>query len=104
MDMMKMMKQAASLQKEMKKKQKELSRMKMTHEEGGVRIEISGELKVLQVSIDPSLIQSGDLKRIEKTIETALQGAVDMAQKKVGEQMSSLTAGMGLPGNMKLPF
>ena len=30
MDMMKMMKQAASLQKEMKKKQKELSRMKMT--------------------------------------------------------------------------
>lgn len=104
MDMMKMMKQAASLQKEMKKKQKELSRMKMTHEEGGVRIDISGELKVLQVSIDPSLIQSGDVKRIEKTIETALQGAVDMAQTKVGEQMSSLTAGMGLPGNMKLPF
>ena len=103
MDMMKMMKQAASLQKEMKKKQKELSRMKMTHEEGGVRIDISGELKVLQVSIDPSLIQSGDVKRIEKTIEAALQGAVDMAQK-VGEQMSSLTAGMGLPGNMKLPF
>ena len=104
MDMMKMMKQAASLQKEMKKKQKELSRMKMTHEEGGVRIDIRGELKVLQVSIDPSLIQSGDVKRIEKTIETALQGAVGMAQAKVGEQMSSLTAGMGLPGNMKLPF
>jgi DNA-binding YbaB/EbfC family protein len=104
MDMMKMMKQAASLQKEMKKKQKELSRMKMTHEEAGVRIDISGELKILQVSMDPDLIQSGDVKRIEKTVEVALQGAVDLAQKKVSEQMSSLTAGMGLPGNMKLPF
>ena len=84
MDMVKMMKQAASLQKEMKKQK--LSRMKMTHEGGSVRIDISGE-PVLQVSIDPSLIQSGDVKRIEKTIETALQGAVGMAQAKVGEQI-----------------
>ena len=104
MDMMKMMKQAASLQKEMKKKQKELSRLKIRHEESGVIVEISGELKVLGVTIDPALIQSGDVKQIEKTIEGALQGAVDSAQKKVSEQMSSLTAGMGLPGNMKLPF
>ena len=40
MDMMKMMKQAADLQKNMKKKQKALAKTKVSFEHGGVRVKL----------------------------------------------------------------
>jgi DNA-binding protein YbaB len=104
MDMMKMMKQAADLQKNMKKKQKALAKTKVQHEQDGVTVEISCDMKLQSVQLDEALVAAANGKKLEQAVEKAVQGALDKAQDVMNKEMGSLTQGMGLPGNMKLPF
>ena len=50
MDMMKMMKKAADLQKNMKKKQKELSKKTVEFSENGVFVKCSCDLKIISIN------------------------------------------------------
>lgn len=97
MDMLKMMKQAASLQKDMKKKQKELANKKVEFTYKGILASVSCDMKISSIKIDHELIDSKDYDKIEINIERAVQGALDLAQKKIGKEMGSLTSGMNLP-------
>ena len=104
MDMMKMMKQAADLQKNMKKKQKELSKKNVEYSYNGVTVVANCSLKILSVEIQPEFIKNNELKIIEDTIKVTTQKVIDLAQESMSKEMGSLTSGMSLPGNMKLPF
>ena len=104
MDMMKMMKQAADLQKNLKKKQKDLAKTNIQYELNGVKIEMSCEMKIKSIEISDELLGSNDRVKIETTVSRAFQGAIDEAQEMMKKEMGSLTKGMNLPGNMKLPF
>ena len=104
MDMMKMMKQAADLQKNMKKKQKDIARTIIQHELNGVKIKISGDMKIKSFEISDELFRSNNRVKIETAVSQAFQGAIDEAQEIMKKEMGSLTKGMSLPGNMKLPF
>lgn len=104
MDMMKMMKQAADLQKNMKKKQKALAKTKVSYEYGGVRVEVSCDMKIQSIQLDEAQVVEGNTKSLEQAVEKAVQGALDQAQDAMNKEMGSLTQGMNLPGNMKLPF
>ena len=104
MDMMKMMKQAADLQKNLKKKQKDLAKTNIQYELNGVKIEMSCEMKIKSIEISDELLGSNDRVKIETTVSRAFQGAIDEAQEVMKKEMGSLTKGMNLPSNMKLPF
>ena len=104
MDMMKMMKQAADLQKNMKKKQKALAKTKVSYEYGGVRVEVSCDMKIQSIQLDETQVVEGNAKSLEQAEEKAVKGALDQAQDAMNKEMGSLTQGMNLPGNMKLPF
>lgn len=99
MDMMKMMKQAASLQKDMKKKQKQLAGQTVEFSSAGgkVTLSVSCDMKPKSITIDPKLIEGGNVRQIETAVLDAVKGAISLAQSQAEKEMKSLTAGMDLP-------
>jgi len=99
MDMMKMMKKANRLQKEMKKKKKTLAdqEVEFSSKCGRVTLTATCDLKMKSISISPQLVNPEDIKPLEKTVLDAMRGVLDLAQKQAAQEMKSLTAGMDLP-------
>ena len=106
MNMMKMMKQAADLQKNMKKKQKELGRMEVQFSAGGgmVTAVATCDMKIKSIKINPDAVDPNDVDMLEDLVLAAVDGVLSSAQETMGREMSKLTGGMGLPAGMDLPF
>ena len=100
-----LMKQAQLLQVNMQKAQEQLARMEVTGQSGGgmVSVVMSGRHEVRRVIIDPKLL-SDDREMLEDLIAAAVNDAVNKIETVTREHFSGLTAGMPLPGGMKLPF
>jgi DNA-binding YbaB/EbfC family protein len=58
---------------------------------------------VKRISIDPSLL-ADDKDMLEDLVAAAVNDAVRKVETTTQEKMSGLTAGLGLPPGMKLPF
>jgi len=99
MDMMKMMKQAASMQKDMKKKQKTLSKqtVEFSSAAGAVTVKMTCDMKPQSVEIQPELANPAEIKKLEVAVLDAMKGAINLAQSEAAKEMKSLTAGMDLP-------
>jgi len=99
MNMVKMMKQAAGLQKDMKKKQKQLAKqtVEFSSADNAVTLTMSCDIKPKSIVISPELIQTGNVKKIEIAVLDAIKGALNQAQDAAAKEMKSLTAGMDLP-------
>ncbi|MBD3620026.1 MAG: YbaB/EbfC family nucleoid-associated protein [Gammaproteobacteria bacterium] len=100
-----LMKQAQKMQADMQKAQEEIARMEITGESGGgmVKVTMTGKHEVRRVAIDDSLM-GDDREMLEDLIAAAINDAVHKVDRETSERMSGITAGMNLPGGMKLPF
>ncbi len=100
-----LMKQAQQLQANMQKAQEELARMEVTGQAGGgmVSVVMSGRHEVRRVTLDPKLM-GDDREMLEDLLAAAVNDAVNKIEALMRERFSGLTAGMTLPGDMKLPF
>ncbi|MFT4675541.1 MAG: DNA-binding YbaB/EbfC family protein [Reinekea sp.] len=100
-----MMKQAQQMQEKMQQIQAEVDRMEVTGEAGAglVRLVMTGRHDVKSVNLDDSLMQE-DKELLEDLLAAAVNDAVRKVDSASKERMSSVTAGMGLPPGMKLPF
>lgn len=100
-----LMKQAQKLQADMAKAQEEVANLEVAGESGGglVSVVMTGRHEVRRVSIDESLL-GDDKDMLEDLVAAAVNDAVRKVDETVKEKMSGLTAGMGLPGGLKLPF
>lgn len=100
-----LMKQAQRMQETMQKAQAELATMEVTGQAGGglVSVVMTGRHDLKRVSIDDSLFKE-DKEMLEDLLAAAVNDAVRQVEVTTKEKMSGLTAGMGLPGGMKLPF
>lgn len=100
-----LMKQAQKMQENMQKAQEEIANMEVTGQAGGgmVSVVMTGRHDVRRVSIDPSLMQE-DKEMLEDLMAAAVNDAVRQIERQTQEKMSTMTAGMGLPPGMKLPF
>ncbi|MDO7674027.1 MAG: YbaB/EbfC family nucleoid-associated protein [Reinekea forsetii] len=100
-----MMKQAQQMQEKMQQIQAEVDRMEVTGEAGAglVRLVMTGRHDVKSVHLDDSLMQE-DKELLEDLLAAAVNDAVRKVDSASKERMSSVTAGMGLPPGMKLPF
>ena len=96
---MKMMKQAADMQKNMAKAQESLAALQLEHTSGGgaVTIKIAGDGNISAIRIDPKVIQPGDADMLEDLILTAVRGAQELARETAAKEMQKLTAGLNLP-------
>ncbi len=98
-NIMKLMKQAADMQKNMSKAQESLALIELEHSSGGgvVTVKISGDGNISSIRIDPKVVQSGDAEMLEDLLLTAVQGAQELAKGTAASEMKKLTAGMDLP-------
>ena len=98
-NIMKMMKQAADMQKNMAKAQESLAAIELEHSSGGgaVTVKISGDGSVTALRIDPKVVQTGDAEMLEDLVLTAVRGAQELAKETAANEMKKLTAGMNLP-------
>ena len=98
-NIMKLMKQAADMQKNMSKAQESLAAIELEHSSGGgaVRVKINGDGNITALRIDPKVVQSGDAEMLEDLVLTAVRGAQELAKETAAGEMKKLTAGMNLP-------
>ncbi|MDD4872708.1 MAG: YbaB/EbfC family nucleoid-associated protein [Kiritimatiellae bacterium] len=98
-NMFEMMKQAMSMQKDLKNVQKQLAKQTIEYagKSGLVKVVSRGDMTIESMKIDPQLINAADTGRLEQEVVSAVNGALLCAKEKAGKEMSKLTAGMGLP-------
>ena len=100
-----LMKQAQQMQADMQKAQEEMARLTVTGESGAgmVRITMTCKHELKSLDIDDSLV-GDDKEMLEDLIIAAFNDAVRKVEKMTQEKFSGMTAGLGLPPGMKLPF
>ena len=90
MDQMKTLKQLRKAQNDLKKEIIEVSAG-----DGAVVIQITGEMKIKDVSLDPELIDFDDIEELENWIKIAVRDGLTKAQEVAAEKMKPLMGGLG---------
>lgn len=94
-DQMEMLKKMRQAQKELKKEIVEVEAG-----DGAITIQFNGELKVVDVKVNPGLIdlnKKGELEAwIKAAIQDGLKAAQDVAAEKVKPLMGGMMGGLGL--------
>ena len=100
-----MMKQAQMMQENMRRMQEQLGTVEVEGQSGSgmVKIVMTCKHEVRRVSIDPSLA-GDDREMLEDLLVAAINDAARKVDATVSEKMGALSAGMGLPAGLKLPF
>jgi len=100
-----LMKQAQKMQEDMQKAQEEVANLEVEGQAGGgmVKVVMNGRHELRKVTLDDSLMQD-DKEMIEDLLAAAVNDAVRRVEQQTQEKMAGVTAGLNLPGGMKLPF
>ena len=100
-----LMKQAQAVQENMKRAQEAIAAMEIEGQAGAglVKVLMTGRHDAKRVTIDPSLL-SEDKDMLEDMVAAAINDAVRKIDAASQEKMAGLSAGLGLPPGMKLPF
>ena len=100
-----LMKQAQMMQENMRRMQEQLAAVEVEGQAGGgtAKVVMTCKHEVRRVSIDPSL-GGDDREMLEDLLTAAFNDAARRVDATVAEKMGGVTAGLGLPPGMKLPF
>ena len=98
--MAQLMKQANQMQMKMKKVQEEIAKMQFDGTAGGgaVKVKVSGEMRLLSLTIDPEVMKSGDVEMLQDMLLAASNEALKTAKETSQKEMEKVTGGVGLPG------
>ena len=91
------MKQAQKLQKQMLEIQKEIGEKTVEGSSGGgmVKVTANGRQEILEVKIDPEVVDPEDIELLEDLVLAAVNNAMEKAKDVMEEEMDKL-----LPGNL----
>lgn len=67
---------------------------------GAVKVTISGQQKILSLSISPKVIDPDKAEHLEELVLKAVTEAINKSQKLAANQMGGLTGGLKIPGLM----
>jgi hypothetical protein len=100
-----LMKQAQMMQENVRRMQEQLASMEVEGQSGSGKVKVLMTCKheVRRVTIDPSLA-ADEREMLEDLVTAAFNDAARRVDAMVAEKMSGVTAGMGLPPGLKLPF
>lgn len=104
MNIQDLMKQAQQMQEKMQEAQSELANAEVEGDAGAgmVKVVMTGQHDVKRVTIDPDLLNE-EKEMLEDLLAAAVNDAVRKVEANNREAMSSMTAGMNIPG-FKMPF
>lgn len=99
-NIMKMMKQAQAMQKNMEKMQADLAEQTVEFSAGGgmVTVVARGDISVQSIKIDPKAVDPEDVEMLEDLVLAGVDGALKKAQEMVSTEMGKITQGMNIPG------
>lgn len=63
--------------------------------EGAVVVQVTGELKVKKINIDPERVDIEDIAELEHWLEIAIRDGLAKAQEVAAEKMKPLMGGLG---------
>ena len=92
--------QAQKIQGHVKQMQLQLENKRFEATSGGgmVRVVVNGKQEVLEIKIDPEVVDPKDTEMLEELIAVAVNRALEKTREMLGEEMSKITGGIGLPG------
>lgn len=99
-DLSQLLAKAQQIQSKMGQLQRELATRRFEGSAGGgmVTAVVSGELRVLEIRIEPAMIEGGDREMVQDLAAAAVNVALGKAQRGVQEEMQRLTGALGVPG------
>lgn len=82
---------------QLRKAQKDLAKeiIEVEAGDGAVVVQISGELKVKNIKIDPAQVDLDDISELEHWLEIAIRDGLAKAQEVASEKMKPLMGGLG---------
>ena len=89
-DQMKMLNKLRKAQSDLKKEIIEVEAG-----DGAVVVQITGELKIKKVTIDPERVDVSDISELEHWVEIAVRDGLAKAQEVAAEKMKPLMGGLG---------
>jgi hypothetical protein len=94
----KMMKEAQKLEKRVAEVRESLAEMTVEGSAGGeaVKVTMNGQRDVLAVTVDPDVLEDGDVAMLEDLLLSALRDAKERSDRMAAEEMSKVT-GMAIP-------
>jgi nucleoid-associated protein EbfC len=103
LDLNAMMKQVQQMQAEMTEAQEKLKNEVVEASAGGgmVKAKMSGDLRLLELAIDPEAIDPSDPDLLQDMVLAAVNEAIRSAQELAASKMGGVTGGLGglgLPG------
>ncbi len=95
-----MMKQMQKMQKQMAEAQEELGEKRLEGAAGGgmVKVIVSGDKQVVDVIIDPSVVDPEDVEMLQDLVVIATNEAMAKAEELTNSTMGQFTKGLNLPG------
>jgi nucleoid-associated protein EbfC len=96
-DMNALLKQAQEMQADMVKAQEALADETVEASAGGgmVKVTMSGDLQLKQISIDPEAIDPEDAEMLSDMVQAAVNEGIRAAQELAASKMSGITGGAG---------
>jgi nucleoid-associated protein EbfC len=97
LDLNAMMKQVQQMQGEMVQAQEKLKDEVVEASAGGgmVKVKMSGDLRLLELSIDPQAIDPEDAELLQDMVLAAVNEAIRSAQELATEKLGGITGGLG---------
>jgi DNA-binding YbaB/EbfC family protein len=104
MNLIKLMKQAATMQKDMAKLQTDLAARTVEFSIGGgmVTATARGDGSLSGLRIDPKAVDAAQVERLQDWVKAAVNGALKAAKAVAAQEMSKLAGDLGLPPGLGL--
>jgi DNA-binding YbaB/EbfC family protein len=95
-----MLRQAQKMQEDMQKKQAELEAKEYEVSAGGgvVKVKITGKREILNIDIDPEIVDPDDIETLSDILVAAVNEAIKRVEDTNSAEMSKVTGSIGLPG------
>ena len=102
-NMQQLLKQAQKMQQDMMEAQESLKDEVVEASAGGgmVKVEVTGDLSVKSITIDPQAIDPDDVELLQDMVLAAVNEALRSAQELASDKLGGITGGLGglgLPG------
>ena len=95
-----MMAQAQQMQSRMAEAKEKIAELRVVGSAGGemVRVEATGDMKILAVHIEQTLLDAQDSEMLEELMAAATNQAIQKAKEAAAEAMADVAGGMDIPG------
>ena len=95
-----MMRQVQKMQEDMANIQAEVESSEFEAAAGGgaVTVKVNGKKEVLEVSLQPEVVDPDDVEMLQDLIVAAVNEAIKKADAEMEKRMGAVTGGMNIPG------